>query len=120
MLAVLRGADLGDVTVVVTRYFGGTLLGTGGLVRAYSDAVRAVLAILPRTERIELCQLRIDVSYAAYATARRILEAHQAVILQETFAELVQIDAQLACEVRDTVCAQLIDQSAGQAHIAML
>lgn len=120
MLAVLRGADLGDVTVVVTRYFGGTLLGTGGLVRAYSDAVRAVLAILPRTERIELCQLRIDVSYAAYATARRILEAHQVVILQETFAELVQIDAHLACDVRDTVCAQLIDQSAGQAHIAML
>ncbi|RRR68314.1 MAG: YigZ family protein, partial [Candidatus Viridilinea halotolerans] len=39
MLAVLRGADLGDVTVVATRYFGGTLLGTGGLVRAYGDTV---------------------------------------------------------------------------------
>jgi len=51
-LAVLQGAGLGDVVVVVTRYFGGTRLGTGGLVRAYSDAVREVLDILPRAERV--------------------------------------------------------------------
>ena len=46
-LAVLQGSGLGDIAVVVTRYFGGTKLGTGGLVRAYGDAVKAVLAILP-------------------------------------------------------------------------
>lgn len=45
MLEVLRGAGLTDVVAVVTRYFGGVLLGTGGLVRAYSEAVRAALAI---------------------------------------------------------------------------
>ena len=47
MLAVLQGSGLGDVTVVVTRYFGGTKLGTGGLVRACGDAVRRVIEILP-------------------------------------------------------------------------
>ncbi len=47
-LAVLRGSGLGDVAVVVTRYFGGTKLGTGGLVRAYSDAVRLVVDNVPR------------------------------------------------------------------------
>ena len=51
-LAVLRGSGLGDAAVVITRYFGGTKLGTGGLVRAYSDAVRAVLAILPRAIKV--------------------------------------------------------------------
>lgn len=48
MLEVLRGAGLGNVVAVVTRYFGGTLLGTGGLVRAYSDAVASALVGAPR------------------------------------------------------------------------
>ncbi|MGH3317578.1 MAG: IMPACT family protein, partial [Nocardioidaceae bacterium] len=43
MLEVLRGREVSDVVAVVSRYFGGTLLGAGGLVRAYSDAVRAAL-----------------------------------------------------------------------------
>ncbi len=46
-LAVLQGSGLGDIAVVITRYFGGTKLGTGGLVRAYSDSVRQVLNELP-------------------------------------------------------------------------
>src|SRR5512133_3503069 len=51
-LAVLQGSGLGDVVVVITRYFGGTKLGTGGLVRAYSDAVREVLAVTPHAEKV--------------------------------------------------------------------
>lgn len=43
ILAVLRGSNMGDILVVVTRYYGGTKLGTGGLVRAYSDAARLAL-----------------------------------------------------------------------------
>ena len=50
MLAVLQGSGLGDVVVVITRYFGGTKLGTGGLVRAYGDAVREALLVVPRAE----------------------------------------------------------------------
>jgi uncharacterized YigZ family protein len=51
-LAVLQGSGLGDVVVVITRYFGGTKLGTGGLVRAYSDSVRAVLEKVERSARV--------------------------------------------------------------------
>src|SRR5918912_1103095 len=57
VMAVLRGSGLGDVALVVTRYFGGTLLGTGGLVHAYGDAARAVLAALPREEKVARRQL---------------------------------------------------------------
>ena len=47
-LAVLRGSGLGDVAVVVTRYFGGTLLGTGGLVRAYTESTQRVVNTVRR------------------------------------------------------------------------
>ena len=64
MLEVLRGAELGHVVAVVTRYFGGVLLGTGGLVRAYSDAVAAVLADTPRVVPQRRILWGLDVSPA--------------------------------------------------------
>ena len=63
ILAVLQGSGLGDIAVVVTRYFGGTKLGTGGLVRAYSDATKAVLAILPRAEKVPTTQCMLALPY---------------------------------------------------------
>lgn len=117
MLAVLRGANLGDVTVVVTRYFGGTLLGTGGLVRAYGDSVKAVLEILPRGERVERRELAVRVSYADYAAARRALEAHGALIAGEEFAADVQIAALLPAEACGPLAAELAELSAGQARV---
>lgn len=117
MLAVLRGADLGDVTVVVTRYFGGTLLGTGGLVRAYGDAVKAVLGVLPRGERVELRNLAVQVSYADYAAARRALESHGAHIDGEEFSTVVRLLARLPADSYQGCVADLAELSAGQAMI---
>jgi uncharacterized YigZ family protein len=61
MLEVLRGRDVTDVVAVVTRYFGGVLLGAGGLVRAYSDAVRAGLDVAGVLERrlLDLCDVTV-------------------------------------------------------------
>lgn len=117
MLAVLRGSDLGDVTVVVTRYFGGTLLGTGGLVRAYGDAAKAVLAALPRAARVEQVTLTVQVAYAAYAAARRVLESHGATVADEEFAAEVTLLAMLPAEERDACVAALNEATAGQAQV---
>jgi uncharacterized YigZ family protein len=95
-LAVLRGSDLGDVVVVVTRYFGGTKLGTGGLVRAYGDAVREVLAVLPRAQKVPTHTARIEMPYSAFEPIRRLVGQHQGRVLDETFAAEVTMMVQLS------------------------
>lgn len=117
MLAVLRGAGLGDVTVVVTRYFGGTLLGTGGLVRAYGDAVKAVLEALPRAEWVELRSLVAHLSYGAYAAARRALESHGALIDDEQFGAEVRLAARVPADAYGPATTALAEATAGQARL---
>ncbi len=81
-LSVLQNAGLGDVVVVITRYFGGVKLGTGGLVRAYSRAARMAVEALPRTERVDRVLLRVRVPYRCYEAVQRQAESCQAAIVQ--------------------------------------
>lgn len=117
-MAVLRGSGLGDVTLVITRYFGGTLLGTGGLVRAYSDAARAVLAIVGREPKIERRTLLIEVPYAAYEQARRLIDAHDGIALEETFAIDVTLRVLVPVERIIPLTSMLREVTAGQARIS--
>jgi uncharacterized YigZ family protein len=95
-LAVLRGSGLGDVAVVVTRYFGGTKLGTGGLVRAYGDAVREVVAVTPRAVRVPTHTALFEVPYALYERACLLVQAHYGEIVEEDFGVQVRLMARLA------------------------
>ena len=92
MLAVLRGTDLGDVVSVVVRYFGGTKLGTGGLVRAFSGALKAGLEALPRTQRITRIRGRCVLPYALYERARLLVAAQGGAIVAEDFGAEVTLD----------------------------
>ena len=95
-LAVLRGSGLGDVAVVVTRYFGGTKLGTGGLVRAYGDAVREVLSVLPRAAKVLTHTVAIVMPYSYFERTRRLVTAHRGAILAQDFAAQVTVTARFA------------------------
>jgi uncharacterized YigZ family protein len=75
MFQVLEGAGLGQTGCVVTRYFGGTKLGTGGLARAYAQAVSQALVDLPRREVIERTVLKLKVDFAGEAEARAWLDS---------------------------------------------
>ena len=112
-LAVLRGSGLGDVAVVVTRYFGGTKLGTGGLVRAYSDAVRDVLAVLPRAVKVPTHTVVVVTPYSLFERLRLLVAAHQGKILQEDFAAEVTVTAQLSVERFPAFEAALQEMSGG-------
>jgi uncharacterized YigZ family protein len=118
VMAVLRGSGLGDVVLVVTRYFGGTLLGTGGLVHAYGDAAKAVLVALPREEKIERSTLVVVLPYAAYDSARRLVAAHSGSILAEEFAADVTLRVLLPAAQAEAFAAAVGEATAGQAHIA--
>lgn len=97
-LAVLQGSGLGDAAVVVTRYFGGAKLGTGGLVRAYSDAVRAVLEAAPRAEKVPTYTVVVVVPYHLFEQVKLLVEMHNGRILDETFAADVTVTIQFAVE----------------------
>ncbi len=94
ILAVLQGSGLGDIALVVTRYYGGTNLGTGGLVRAYSGAAKAVLDILPRAERVSTHTVLLAIPYNYLERIRLLVEKGHGRILEEDFAADITITAQ--------------------------
>lgn len=98
VLAVLRGSGLGDLVVVITRYFGGTKLGTGGLVRAYSDAAREVLAALPRAVVVPTHTVIIPAPYALLERVQLAVADHQGEVLERDFAADVTITARFAVD----------------------
>ncbi len=87
MLEVLRGREVSDVVAVVTRYFGGVLLGAGGLVRAYSDAVRAALDEVGVLERWLLEKVDVAVGHADAGKLENDLRARGVSVLGVDYAE---------------------------------
>ncbi len=114
VLAVLRGSDIGDIIIVVTRYFGGTKLGTGGLVRAYGDAAREGLKTLKTAEKIEKKLLGIETTYSLYEQIKRLIAHHNGVIDDEDFAGEVTLMAIFPVDDIEAFTADLTELSAGR------
>ncbi len=85
MLTTLLHSELGELVCVVTRYFGGVKLGTGGLVRAYQGAVLENLITLPRCERVNKINMQISISYAHIDRLHRLLPSFEATVQNEDF-----------------------------------
>ena len=120
VLAVLRGSELGDALVVVTRYFGGTKLGTGGLVRAYSEAARQGLARLKTEYKIDRQMLGFEISYALYEQARQLVARFEGEITETDFGAAVTIFARFPVARSPAFAQALRELSAGRSEIVAL
>ena len=85
-LEVLKGSGITNVLLTVTRWFGGIKLGTGGLVRAYTECAQTALADPPVAELVPLTRFKLALSYLQYETVRRRLPEFAAEITGEEFA----------------------------------
>jgi len=82
---VLLHSGVGDIVAVITRYFGGTKLGKGGLVRAYSDGVKLALETLPLAEHRATTDLEVVIPYAFVTPLQRMTPDYEAEILHEAY-----------------------------------
>lgn len=92
MLEVLLGEDVHDTAVVVTRYFGGTLLGTGGLVRAYQGAVKEGLSASVMIEKIRGQKIHLKADYTDLGKIQYILGENKIAVLNSVYTEKVELD----------------------------
>ncbi len=115
MLNALLHSGVGDVAAVVTRYFGGTKLGTGGLVRAYTSCVQQALATLPLGERVDLVSLGLVVAYPRVGAVKQLFEAFEVQVVSEVFETDARFDLRLPKANLEPFRHAVLDATRGQA-----
>lgn len=113
-LTVLRGSGLGDVVLVITRYFGGTLLGTGGLVKAYTEAAQSVVNAVARGQRIPVHVAMVAIPYNLLERVRILVSKDHGKVLGEDYAGDITMTLQFPVEQYDAFQTDLRELSAGK------
>lgn len=117
ILEVLLGLEVRNVVVVVTRYFGGTLLGTGGLVRAYTQATQAGMeACSIRTMRYGTL-LQITTDYNGIGKIQYLLGQRKIAIEEPEYTDVVSLKVKLPFEEEESVLKEITEATAGKAQI---
>ena len=117
MLDVLLGEDIHDTCVVVTRYFGGTLLGTGGLVRAYSGAVQEALKASVILERQKGIRLEIHSDYGDIGKIQYLIGQNQLPVLSSSYTDSVLLEVLVPESHFETFTGAVTEGTAGKARL---
>lgn len=120
LLAVLKGSGLGGAAIVVTRYFGGTLLGTGGLVKAYSEAGKAVLGRTRKATLVETGRFELDLPYRLFDRFQALAEGLGGSIAERSFGEDVSLALDLPLSARGDFEAALNSLSSGEVRARLV
>ncbi len=117
ILSVLSGRKLYNVVAVVTRYFGGILLGTGGLVRAYSSAVEECLSNAVLKEMIEASRVKIEASYNDAGKLQYLFSQNNITILSADYTDIVTFDILLPAGTEDFIIKKITETTQNRASV---
>lgn len=120
MLEILLKEDIHDAVAVVTRYFGGILLGTGGLVRAYQEAVKAGIAGSVVVEKTAGIKGEIRTDYGSIGKIQYLMRNGGAVELNTDFAENVTVTFLIKKEAFSEFCDKVTEATGGRCHVQQL
>ncbi|MBE0671343.1 MAG: YigZ family protein [Anaerolineales bacterium] len=113
-LTVLRGSGLGDAVMVITRYFGGTLLGTGGLVKAYTEAAQSVVNAVERGRRVPVHVALMAIPYNLLERIRLLVSKNHGKVLGEDYAGDITLTLQFPVEKYEAFQSAMREISAGK------
>lgn len=114
ILEVIDGANLRNVAIVVTRYFGGVLLGTGGLVRAYSGSAQGVVSVADIKTMTNCDELQITCEYGMFDTLNNLLKDISGGVISTDFTDLVVTKIYINSNLTDEFTAKLTDVFGGK------
>ena len=120
VLDVLKGFGCTDILLTVTRWFGGTLLGTGGLVKAYAEAAQLVLSRAQTEAFILRERFALNLSYEAYEHCKRVFKKFNVKDLTETFGERVHAVGFIETALKEDFEKEIRDSTGGKAFNVQL
>lgn len=116
MLGVLQHNNIGNVAVMVTRFFGGTKLGTGGLVRAYSAAVKMAIAKVSLNEFVQSSCMQVSIPFEFESTVRHLLAILNLTVIESKHSEDVSIKVDVPESILDSFQKKVNDITKGLAR----
>ena len=117
VLEVLKGSGITNIIVLIVRYFGGTKLGTGGLVKAYTEAAQKALESLPVGELVTRISFKIDLTYDMYDQVIKTLKLYSAEIKEPVFDTQIHISGSIPEKNLSAADKAVQDVSAGRVKI---
>lgn len=120
ILSMVKQREIKNIAIAVVRYFGGTKLGTGGLVRAYTQGAQIAIEAAELVERVKMVGFRFFIDYTKYGKLQNELESRPYDIVSQDFLDRVQVEVAAKVEEGDRLRAYLVNFTQGKEELHLL